>query len=189
MTSTSSQSIDGLLADPSRREPCFTRVVACIGSDAQARKVIRHASLIAKALSVPLMLLRVFETRSGSGMPLDPVDWEIHRREAFAQVEALVEEHRSFCERIEAEIVEGHAAEQISFRARSHPSELTVLGTPWRVASGRLGLGQATAGHPQTPAGPCHGIQGDGAGRHGGATGRHPGTPAEPSRGHRPNAG
>lgn len=141
MMPTSSPPLVGPSTDPSHHALCFTRIVACIGTDAQARKVIRHAGLIAKALSVPLMLLRVVETRSGSGLPLDPVDWEIHRREAYVQVEALVEEHRNLCERIEAEVVEGHAAEQISFRARSHPSELTVLGThgEWRPAGWGLG--------------------------------------------------
>lgn len=142
---------------------------------------------LAIGLSVALLSGAILaETPAGQGAGNDGE--QVYGSQMMTQQERL-EEHRSFCERIEAEIVEDHAAEQISFRARSHPSELTVLGTPWRVASGRLGLGQATAGHPQTPAGPCHGIQGDGAGRHGGATGRHPGTPAEPSRGHRPNAG
>lgn len=119
----------------------FTRVVACVGSGEPSSRVILHAATIANALDVPLMLLRVFETRSVGGVRLDPVDWEIRRREAYARVEALAEDFRYLCADIEAEVVEGQAAEQISLWAQQHPADLTVLGThgEWRPAGWGLG--------------------------------------------------
>lgn len=119
----------------------FTRIVACVGAGAPASMVILHAATLAKALGVPLMLLRVFETRSVGDVRLDPVDWEIRRREAYARVEALVEDYRYLCADIEAEVVEGQAAEQISLWAQQHPADLTVLGTHGEWRPGGWGLG------------------------------------------------
>lgn len=130
--------------DHNASAPGFTRVVACVGADQQAHAVVLHAAMIARALAVPLRLLRVFETRSASGAPLDPLDWEIRRREAHAQVEALMQEHRHLHQQFESEVLEGHAAEQISFRAQSHPCELTVLGIHGSRRPSGWGLGDTT---------------------------------------------
>lgn len=119
----------------------FTRVVACIGSGEPVNKVILHAIAIANSLGVPLLLLRVFITRPTGEECQDPLDWEIRRREAYGQVTALVEQYRHLCAPIEAEVVEGQAAEQISLWAQRHPNELTVLGThgEWRPENWGLG--------------------------------------------------
>lgn len=122
-------------------QPGFSRVVACVGSGAPSAMVILHAATLAKALGVPLMLLRVFETRSVGDVRLDPVDWEIRRREAYARVEELVEEYRYLGADIEAQVVEGQSAEQISLWGRQHPADLMVLGThgDWRPTGWGLG--------------------------------------------------
>lgn len=119
----------------------FSRIVACVGSSDPASKVILHAVIVAKALSVPLLLLRVCETRTARGECLDPVDWEIRRREAFTRVAALVDGHRRHYVDIEAQVLEGQAAEQISQWSQQHPNDLMVLGThgTWRPSSKGLG--------------------------------------------------
>lgn len=119
----------------------FTRVVACIGSGEPVSKVILHAIALANSLGVPLLLLRVFVTRPTGEECQDPLDWEIRRREAYGQVTALVEQYRHLCALIEAEVVEGQAAEQISLWVQRHPNELTVLGThgEWRPEDWGLG--------------------------------------------------
>lgn len=119
----------------------FSRIVACVGSSDPASKVILHAVIVAKALSVPLLLLRVCETRTSGGECLDPVDWEIRRREAYTRVAALVDGYRQHYVDIEAEVLEGQAAEQISQWSQQHPSDLMVLGThgEWRPSSKGLG--------------------------------------------------
>ncbi|MDO9623806.1 MAG: universal stress protein [Pseudomonas sp.] len=119
----------------------FNRVVACIGSGEPLSRVILHAIAMANSLAVPLLLLRVFVTRPTGEECQDPLDWEIRRREAFGQVELLVEQYRHLCALIEAEVVEGQAAEQISLWTQRHPNELTVLGThgEWRPDGWGLG--------------------------------------------------
>jgi nucleotide-binding universal stress UspA family protein len=119
----------------------FTRVVAGIGSGEPVSKVILHAIALANCLGVPLLLLRVFVSRPSGEACQDPLDWEILRREAYGRVEVLVEQYRHLCAAIEAEVVEGQAAEQISLWAQRHPNELTVLGThgEWRPEGWGLG--------------------------------------------------
>jgi nucleotide-binding universal stress UspA family protein len=119
----------------------FTRVVACIGSGEPVNKVILHAIAIANSLGVPLLLLRVFVSRPTGEQCQDPLDWEIRRREAYGRVAALAEQYRHLCAAIEAEVVEGQAAEQISLWVQRHPNELTVLGShgEWRPEDWGLG--------------------------------------------------
>jgi len=119
----------------------FNRVVACIGTGEQLSRVILHAIAMANSLAVPLLLLRVFVTRPTGEECQDPLDWEIRRREARGLVEGLVEQYRHLCAAIEADVVEGQAAEQISLWAQRHPNELTVLGThgDWRPQGWGLG--------------------------------------------------
>lgn len=119
----------------------FTRVVACVGSGEFAGKVILHACTVAKALGVSLLLLRVCEAKPADDQCFDPVEWELRRREADARVEALVEQFRPLYRQIEAEVVEGQAAEQISLWVRAHPCDLPVLGIhgEWRPIGWGLG--------------------------------------------------
>jgi nucleotide-binding universal stress UspA family protein len=119
----------------------FARVVACIGSGEPVNKVILHAIAIANSLGVPLLLLRVFVTRPTGEQCQDPLDWEIRRREAYGRVAALAEQYRHLCAAIEAEVIEGQAAEQISLWVQRHPNELTVLGShgEWRPEDWGLG--------------------------------------------------
>lgn len=119
----------------------FSRIVACVGSADPASKVVLHAVTVAKALALPVLLLRVCETHTLDDQCLDPVDWEIRRREAYARVDALVNGYRQRYLDIEAEVLEGQAAEQISLWSLQHPSDLMVLGThgEWHPTSKGLG--------------------------------------------------
>ncbi|SDK43904.1 universal stress protein [Pseudomonas indica] len=119
----------------------FGRVVACIGSSEPVGKVIQHAAAMSRALNVPLVLLKVLETRAEGNRRLDPVDWDICCREAQARMEALARSYRELCPVVETEIIEGQPAEQISLHAISHPTDLTVLGThgEWRASHWVLG--------------------------------------------------
>ena len=114
-------------ADP-QRVVGFTRVVACVGAGEAANKVLEQAVVVARALGLPLLLLRVCELRTLGNACLDPVDWEIRRREAYLQMDALVADYRQTYRQVEAEVLEGKAAEQLSLWAQAHPRELLVLG-------------------------------------------------------------
>ncbi|MDO9320992.1 MAG: universal stress protein [Pseudomonas sp.] len=129
------------IAPESPLTAAFTRVVACVGSGEFTDKMLRHAGAVAKALGLPLLLLRVCEIRAAGNQCLDPVDWEIRRREAYARVESLLAGLRQDDVEVEAEVLEGKAAEQICLWAQEHPSDLLVLGThgEWQPANRSLG--------------------------------------------------
>lgn len=107
--------------------PC--RIAACIDTSAMGREVIAHAVAVAKALDAELTLLRVLETRAAGGMPPDPVEWEIRRRQAWDGMERIVAEQGYSAQGIHAQVVEGQPAEQIALWARDHDVDLTVLST------------------------------------------------------------
>ena len=117
------------------------RVAACIDSSGFAEKVIPHALTVAAALGSPVTFLRVLETKSAHAVPLDPVEWDIRLREAKNDVERLVEGRRQENERIEAVVIEGGAADQISLWVHSHDVELTVLCTHGDSGVSEWGLG------------------------------------------------
>jgi nucleotide-binding universal stress UspA family protein len=105
------------------------RIAACVDTSAMARDVIAHAVAVAKALQGELTLVRVLETRRAGGMPADPVEWEIRRREARDAMGRIVEQQAGSIVDIKAQVVEGHPAEQIWLWARDHDVALTVFST------------------------------------------------------------
>lgn len=105
----------------------FRRIAACVDASEFAEKVIPHALTIAAALGSPVTLLRVLEAKPAHAVPVDPVEWDIRLREAKNDVERLAEGRRRENEHIEAEVIEGGAAEQISLWVRNHDVELLSL--------------------------------------------------------------
>ena len=105
------------------------RIAACVDTSAMARSVIAHAVAFAKALQAELTLIRVLETRPAGSAPADPVEWEIRRREARDSIARIAEEQTDNIAGIKAQVVEGHATEQIWLWARDHDVALTVFCT------------------------------------------------------------
>src|ERR1035437_563336 len=104
------------------------RIAACVDTSVMGRKVIAHATAVAKALGAELTLIHVLETRSVGEIPPDPVEWEIRRREAWNSVERIVGE-RDYSVKAQVQVIEGQPAEQIGLWARDHNVDLTVLCT------------------------------------------------------------
>jgi nucleotide-binding universal stress UspA family protein len=105
-------------------------------------RVIPHALTLARAFGAPVTLLRVLECPSVNTAPFDPMEWEIRRSEAREHLDRIVQRRRAAYESIDAELVEGHAAEQICLWVRHHDADVTVLSshgasgpTQWRLAS------------------------------------------------------
>jgi nucleotide-binding universal stress UspA family protein len=107
--------------------PCH--IAACIDTSAMAPDVVAHAVAVANALGAELTLIRVLETGPAGGIPADPVEWELRRREARDSVGRLVEGQIGNIASIKAQVVEGQAAEQIWLWARDHDVALTVFCT------------------------------------------------------------
>lgn len=119
--------LDHAIHQTGEEVPC--RIAACVDTSAMARDVIAHAVAVANALRGELTLIRVLETRPVGGMPADPVEWEIRRREAWDAMRRIIEEQTGNIADIKAQVVEGHPAEQIWLWARDHDVVLTVFCT------------------------------------------------------------
>ncbi len=119
----------------------FRRVAACLDASGFAEKVVPHALTVAAALGSPVTFLRVLEATPVHTVPVDPVEWDIRLREAKNNVERLAEGRRRESEHIEAEVMEGGAAEQITLWVRNHDVELTALCTHGDSGVTEWGLG------------------------------------------------
>lgn len=104
------------------------RIVACLDRSRLSQRVAQHALAIASALRVPVTLLQVLEAGPVGATRADPLEWDIRRHEARCSLEPLA---AGLCDDkgcVDAEIVEGQAAEQICLWAAGHAAELVVLG-------------------------------------------------------------
>jgi nucleotide-binding universal stress UspA family protein len=63
-----------------------------------------------------------------SGSPVDPVEWEIMRREAKAHMAQFVQKHADGDETLATHLLEGRGAEQICRALASRPQDIAVLG-------------------------------------------------------------
>jgi nucleotide-binding universal stress UspA family protein len=121
--------------------PLYRRIVACVDQSRCSRQVIPHGVALASALRAELVLLHVLETDGRTGAPLDPIDWDLWRREADQRVAELAHERSEEVEHIEAAVLEGHAADQICQWAQDHQADLTVLCSHGSGDTGEWDLG------------------------------------------------
>lgn len=104
------------------------RIVACLDRSRLSQRVAQHALAIASALGTPVTLLQVLEAGPAGATRADPLEWDIRRYEARCSLEPLA---AGLCDEagcVDAEIVEGHAAEQICLWAADHAAGLVVVG-------------------------------------------------------------
>lgn len=116
-------------------------VIACVDSSKHARKIVSHALAIASALRVPITLLQVLEAPPTKEFRLDPIEWDIRRHESRNALKRLAEARADRVEAIDAELVEGHTAEEICRWARERSAELIVLGTHGEREAEDFGIG------------------------------------------------
>jgi nucleotide-binding universal stress UspA family protein len=118
------------------------RVLACLDGSGLGERVVPHALAVARAFDAPVTVLRVLECPSRGEGPFDPMEWEMRRSEARRQLDGLVHGRHAAYETFDAELVEGHAAEQICRWVRHHDADVTVLSShgasgaaEWSLAS------------------------------------------------------
>jgi nucleotide-binding universal stress UspA family protein len=112
----------------SRQATPFRHVVVCVDGSEIGETLVRHAVTVAAAFGAPLTILRVLETESGMDTtPSDPIDWGIRQREASEYLQALVSLAGHPDIGVQAELIQGRAAEQICHWALQHGADLTVL--------------------------------------------------------------
>jgi nucleotide-binding universal stress UspA family protein len=118
------------------------RVLACLDGSELGERVIPHALALARAFDAPITLLRVLECPPAGAALADPMEWEMRRSEARERLDRILKSRHATYRSIDAELVEGHAAEQICRWVQHHDADVTVLSshgasgpTQWTLAS------------------------------------------------------
>jgi nucleotide-binding universal stress UspA family protein len=144
--------------DPQRgsstQAPPFRHIVACVDGSEIGETLVRHAVTVAAAFGAPLTILRVLETESSTDTtPSDPLDWGVRQREASAHLQQLVSLAARSDIDVQAELIQGRAAEQICHWATQHGADLTVLAShgehgrsEWTLSSTARKLVEAAPG-------------------------------------------
>lgn len=128
---------------PSRTEPAlphFHHVMACLDHSQHAGKVLQEASAIAEILGAELTALRVMEAERPGSRPIDPVDWELARRDEEAEIRNLAEEI-GVPATMNTVVMGGSAADCICRMVREADVDLTVMGVGARGDWSERGLG------------------------------------------------
>ena len=118
------------------------RVLACFDGSGLGERSLPHAVAVGGALGAPVTLLRVLEHSTENHAPADPLQWEIRRREAREYMDRLAAQCDEAAAPVDAEVIEGKAAEEICRWSADHDVDLTVITThgagghsPWTLAS------------------------------------------------------
>ncbi|MHC4952860.1 MAG: universal stress protein [Planctomycetota bacterium] len=124
--------------------PTLRHVLVCLDGSPLSERGLPHAISLASCFGARVTLLCVLESRHDSAHtePSDALDWEIGRAEACGHLEQLVQQQAGCGLRIDSEVFQGPAAEQIAVYARANDVDLTVLTThgsagvsEWTLAS------------------------------------------------------
>lgn len=115
---------------PDRTPSDVPTVLVCVDLALHSNELIPPAKAIAKALDAELALVHVIETRDygTNGMPIDPVEWDVRRREAYAHLEQLAEAHACGDARPALHLLEGHCADRLRGILAGRPQDIAVLG-------------------------------------------------------------
>lgn len=134
----------GSVDEPGLERAVIRRIAVCVDRSPIADRILPHAISIARALGAELTALHVVEPLRPSEFlaPADAFDWEVRRAEARRYLELIAARNRAAGFLLEAELIEGRAAEQIRDWVRAHDVDLTVLcshgasgRTEWSLAS------------------------------------------------------
>lgn len=104
-------------------------VAVCIDQSGRSQNLLPHALAVTSPLGVPATLVHVLDTGRAKKQRADPIEWELRRREAREALQRVVEACGPAGQNIDADLIEGRAAEQICRWARDHAADLVVLGT------------------------------------------------------------
>jgi nucleotide-binding universal stress UspA family protein len=104
-------------------------ILAPLDGSTLAECVLPHAIALANAFGSQLTFLRVAdETRSsGSSRPIDPLRWQIDKREAGAYLESILSRYMHTGLTIQTILLEGNAAERIIEFGQANNIDLIVL--------------------------------------------------------------
>jgi nucleotide-binding universal stress UspA family protein len=109
------------------RRLTIRHVLVPLDGSSVAECTLAFASAIAQPFSARVTILRVLE--SVDSQPIDAVEWEMARAEAYARLVQLADTLKGHGLTAAVEIVQGRPAEQIPHFAATHDADLIVLST------------------------------------------------------------
>lgn len=112
--------------DDARRNKA-SGVVVCVDVGHDSRPMIGHAKAVAGAFGAGVVLVSVIETHGAGAEAIDPLDWEIRRREVSTHLANLAEEFSSEDCEIGVMVLEGQPADQICNCASNGSHDIIVM--------------------------------------------------------------
>lgn len=103
----------GESADRMDKAPIASDVLICVDEPESAAGLFPHAVIVAKALGGTISLLHVMEARNADASPVDPIDWDIQKREMKNRLLAVAKAFKSDDQKIDIHVLEGTCAEQV----------------------------------------------------------------------------
>lgn len=124
----------------------FRRILVCLDRSEAAEQALPVAQALARADTAAMLLVHVIEAPdcSADAATMDALEWEIHRAEAHAYVQRVVESLDGRHELVDVRLAEGSPPERVAAIAADVDAGLIVLTTRGSGGPGEGGLG-ATA--------------------------------------------
>jgi nucleotide-binding universal stress UspA family protein len=107
-------------------EIAFRHIAACLHGPAASELVIPHALAIARAFAGRVTLVRLVEGATAGESPIDPLEWEIRRRETREHLDQLARQNGGEVA-VATDVIEGRGADQIRLWAERQHVDLIVM--------------------------------------------------------------
>ena len=111
-----------------------SRLLACLDEGPESDLVLDQALAVAKGLDLSVTAARVLETARHLGVPADPIEWQVRRRQGLDGLDRLVAASDRGGSNIERVLLAGPAADELTVWAKEHDATLMALGTHDRPA-------------------------------------------------------
>lgn len=112
--------------DDARRKKA-SGVIVCVDVEHDSRAMISHAKAVAEAFGSGVVLVSVIETHNTGAKAVDPLDWEIRRREVSTHLAGLAKEFSSDDCEIGVLVLEGQPSDQICKCAATGSHDIIVM--------------------------------------------------------------
>ncbi len=102
-------------------------VVVYVEAERDPTAMIGHAKAVAAAFGANILLVSVIEPAEAGISAVDPVDWDIRRREVSRHLADLAKKFRSETLEIRVKVLEGHPAAQICNCVAKKPNDIIAV--------------------------------------------------------------
>ena len=119
--------VDGDGTGPIDQTPAASHVVVCVDEPETAAGLFPHAVILAKALGATISLVHMMGARDTDVTPVDPIDWDIQKREMQNRLLALAKQFESHDQTIDIHVLEGSCVDQVRGFLIDRPTDAAVV--------------------------------------------------------------